>query len=99
MNGIESMLQAVDGVAYRVREIWIQQQEFNDPVGTDVRGVNLAIRFKRGTGPQQSNPFQIFGGLRRLIGMPPELEMVQTQQRDRGAGALHVAPHLDKVPA
>src|SRR6185312_59097 len=33
------------------------------------------------------------------VGMPPEFAMIQAQQSDGGAGALHVTPYLDKMPA
>jgi hypothetical protein len=82
-----------------VGEFLIQKQKLNDPVGTEISRVNLAKGFKRGTGAEQADPFQVLGGLRSLVGRPPELAVIQAQQGGRGAGSLDVTSHADKMPA
>ena len=70
MNRFQRIVQAVYGVAQGVGELLVQQEEFNDPVGTEVGRIHLAKGFECGTGAQQADPFKVLGCLGRFIRRP-----------------------------
>jgi hypothetical protein len=48
---------------------------------------------------QQPHPLQILIALGNALDVAPQVFVVRLQQQRRRAGALEVAPHLDKLPA
>ncbi len=77
----------------------IKQQKLKNPVRRKVGGVDLAVRLKRGRAAQQAHPFEVFVAIGQGVLRGPKLRLVGLQQHGRGGGALHVAAHLDELPA
>src|ERR1700733_543333 len=96
---LERTLQAVDRESHRVGKRLIEQKKLKDPVWRQVRGVDLAIRFKRGRRTQQSHPFQILIALDNLLRMRPQIFVVCLQQQRRRVGAFDVSAYLNELPA
>ena len=59
LNGLDGLAHAVDAVADGVGKIAIEQQEFEDAIGGEIGGVDLAVGFERGAAAQQADQLQI----------------------------------------
>src|SRR5579862_1709563 len=59
LNGFYGGADAIDRITNGVRKIAIEQQEFEDAIGGDVRSVDLAKGFKGGAAAQQADLLEI----------------------------------------
>ena len=99
LDGFERMRDAVDRIADGVGEIAIEEKEFEDAVGGDVGGVDLAIGFERGATAQQAHLLEIL-----IAGVLPlrsaeQVGLIDLQQRGGGVGALQIAAEADELPS
>src|SRR3989442_2454657 len=85
---------------YRTRSFGVQKQEFSDMSRVNHRSIDFAIRFKRGTGTQQSYPAHVVKRLALILGLlRPEHREMRVQQGSCGCGAFLCAPDANKMPA
>ena len=88
----------VDGEADGMGELLTQEEEFGDPFGLEVGGVDLAVSFKRGKRFEEAYPFgvlfEIDGG--GTGGM--EMFEVDVEEDGAGGGAFDVATELNELP-
>ncbi len=82
LDGVQRVLQGVDGEAQRVREVGVQQQELEDLLRRQVGGVDLAVGLEGRARAQQPHPLQILVALGDAVGVAPEIVVVDLQQRD-----------------
>ncbi len=77
LDGFDRLAHAIDGVADGVGEIAIEQKEFEDAVGGEVGGIDLAIGFEGRAAAQKADLLKI------LIAGVLALRRMRTDRADR----------------
>ena len=88
---LERRVHALDGVADRIGELGVHQQELRDPVGLQIRREHAAVRLERRAAGEQRHPVEI-------VGLGRDREVGVEQHRDR-AGPLGELAELHEPPA
>jgi hypothetical protein len=92
LDRLEGALQAIDGEAEGVGELGIEEEIFEDAIGGEVSGVDLAVGFEGGGGAEEAHPLEVLVDLGGAIGLSPEVFVVGLEEEGCGGGALEVAP-------
>ena len=99
LDGFEGGADAVDGIANGVGEVAVEQQKFEDAVGGDVGGVDLAIGFECRAAAQKAHLLEVLVAGVLAFGSAEEIGLVDLEQGGGGVGALEVAAETDELPA
>src|SRR3569833_508491 len=99
LDGLNRLAYAVYRVSNGVREVAIEKKEFQDAIGAQVCGIDLAISFKRGTAAEQADKFEVLVTGDLALGRMKEMSLVHIQQGSDCVCTLQVAAQPDEMPA
>ena len=80
-------------------KVAIEEQEFENAIGRDVGGVDLAVGLEGGAAAQQADQLEVLVAGVLALGRAEEFGLVDLKQGGGGVGALEVAAEADELPA
>jgi hypothetical protein len=99
LDGLERVLEAINGEAQGVREPFVEEEELEDALGCEIGGVDLAVGLEGGRGTEQTHPVEVLVlVVERVVG-GPEILVVGLDEDGSCRGALDVAADLDELPS
>ena len=99
LNGLNCLANTVDGVADGVGKVAIEEKEFENAVGCEIGGIDLAVGFESRATAQQPDLLKILVAGVLAFRLTRKQRLVDLEERCDGVCAFEVAAKADKVPS
>src|SRR5579859_6497837 len=99
LNGLNGLANTVDGISNGVWKVAIEQEKFEDTVGSEIGCINLAVGFERRTTTQEPDLLKILVARVFAFMRTGKQRLVDLEERSDSVGAFEVASESNEVPA
>src|SRR5580704_10420268 len=99
LDGFDGTHDAVDRIANGVREVAIEEEEFENAIGGHIGCVDLAVGLERGATTQKAHLLKVLdAGMLPLWGTE-KIRLIHLEQRRRCVGALQISAETNELPS